>query len=174
MNKHTDVAKILSSHGADVSELDISTTTNYDIAMVNPGFQKKINNIKNRFVGTFSKFESSSTNAYALAGISSQTTSTYTIKNDGTYLYRVKSVESTPSLRSNMTEDEKGTWICDIRDTSITLDCEWKRTIEQDLSYKGNFGIINNDDTDDEWESCDNTTSFHLEKFLEEGYRKVR
>jgi hypothetical protein len=124
--------------------------------------------------GTWSKYESSGADAYAIAGISSQTTSTYTFKNDGTYLYRVKSIESTPTLRSNMTEDEKGTWSINMSDTSITLTCDGKRTLNSDLSVQAKYGTINNQGGDSEWESCSNTTDFTLAKLREDGYRKTR
>jgi len=135
--------------------------------------EKANNKVKPLFVGMFSKIENSNA-AYALTGVRSKITESYIISSDGTYRFRHNEINHTPKLYTNETDESKGTWKCFIRDTSIILICNGKRSYATDI-LQGNYGNMNFDNRKDnsDWEECADTTTFTLDN-LKEEYKKSR
>jgi hypothetical protein len=133
---------------------------------------QKVRNLKYLFIGTWSKYETTDNETYAVTGILTNDSYTYTIRANGTYLMTHNSNKNKGQAYSNYENDEeKGTWKFDESDTSITLTCEKSRSIGK-TTVAADYGPISSNNGSSEWDDCSNTQQYTVVSFREDKYRK--
>lgn len=174
-------AKILISFADNLSIAD-SIINSYKNAIPNKyqdaktamlSHDQMVKKLKTLYNGTWSKYQESSSNDYALTGMLTKHAESYTFNIDGTFNYKKNDRVYMKTISSNGNYENKGVWEFNEKDTSISIKTEKERS-NHESAVTTRYGTYNNNEGTSKWEDCssDCTKDYTLASLKEEKFRK--